>query len=36
LSGINWGSWFDYAWAQSLGIYELVGSVRYRPMHARR
>jgi len=36
LSGINWGSRFDYAWAQSLGIYELVGSVRYRPMHARR
>ncbi len=36
LSGINWGNRFDYAWLRTLGIHELVGSVRYRPTHALR
>jgi len=36
LSGINWGNRFDLAWARSLGIHELVGSVRYRSAHALR
>jgi RNA-directed DNA polymerase len=36
LSGINWGGRFDLAWVRSLGVYELVGSVRYRPTHALR
>jgi RNA-directed DNA polymerase len=36
LSGINWGNRFDYAWLRSLGVHELVGSVRYRPTHALR
>lgn len=34
LSGINWGNRFDFAWVRSLGVHELVGSVRYRPTHA--
>lgn len=34
LSGINWGNRFDYLWLRNLGIYELVGTVRYRPTHA--
>jgi len=36
LSGINWGGRFDLDWVRSLGVYELVGSVRYRPAHALR
>jgi RNA-directed DNA polymerase len=36
LSGINWGNRFDYAWSRSLGVYGLVGSVRYPPTHALR
>ncbi len=36
LSGINWGNRFDLAWVRSLGVHELVGSVRYRPTHALR
>lgn len=36
LSGTNWGSRFDHNWARSLGVYELVGSVSYRPAHAPR
>jgi hypothetical protein len=36
LSGINWGNRFDLAWLRNLGIYELVGSVRYRPTQALR
>jgi RNA-directed DNA polymerase len=34
LSGLNWGNRFDYLWLRNLGIYELVGTVRYRPTHA--
>jgi RNA-directed DNA polymerase len=34
LSGINWGNRFNYLWLRNLGIYELVGTVRYRPTHA--
>jgi group II intron reverse transcriptase/maturase len=36
LSGINWGNRFDYVWLRTLGVHELVGSVRYRPTHALR
>jgi hypothetical protein len=36
VSGINWSQRFDYAWARSMGVYELMGSVRYRPTHALR
>jgi RNA-directed DNA polymerase len=36
LSGINWGNRFDYTWLRRLGIYELSGTVRYRPAHALR
>ncbi|MHB1885586.1 MAG: group II intron maturase-specific domain-containing protein, partial [Acidimicrobiales bacterium] len=36
LSGINWGQRFDYAWARSMGVYELVGSISYQPTHALR
>jgi group II intron reverse transcriptase/maturase len=36
LSGINWGNRFGYAWARSIGVCELLGSVRYRPTHALR
>jgi RNA-directed DNA polymerase len=36
LSGINWGNRFDLAWLRNLGVYELVGRVRYRPTHALR
>ena len=36
LSGPNWGTRFDYAWLQSLGVYELVGTIGYRPAHAPR
>ncbi|MPY95605.1 MAG: hypothetical protein GEV08_21880 [Acidimicrobiia bacterium] len=36
LTGINWGNRFDYTWLRRLGIYELSGTVRYRPAHALR
>lgn len=34
LSRINWGNRFDRRWLQKLGIYELFGTIRYRPAHA--
>lgn len=36
LSGINWGNRFDLVWLRRLGIYELTGTIRYRPAHALR